>query len=119
MAFIPDALITALPKTDLHLHLDGSMRESTLIELAGQQGVVLPSTTVEGLNELVFKPSYANLGEYLQGFAYTGAVLQDAESLQRAAYELAEDNIAEGVRYIEVRFAPQLHMHHGQGSSKV
>ena len=116
---IPDALIQALPKTDLHLHLDGSMRESTLIELAGQQNITLPSTTVEGLNALVFKPTYANLGEYLQGFAYTGAVLQDAESLERASQELAEDNIAEGVRYIEVRFAPQLHMHQGLSFDEV
>ncbi len=119
MPNIPDALIRALPKTDLHLHLDGSLRETTIIELARQQGVVLPSYTVEGLNALVFKPTYANLGEYLTGFAYTGAVLQDAESLERAARELAEDNIAEGVRYIEVRFAPQLHMHQGMSFDEV
>lgn len=108
---IPDRLIAALPKTDLHVHLDGSLRERTLIELAAERGVKLPSTTVEGLNELVFKQSYASLGEYLQGFAYTTAVLQDPEALERAAYELALDNIAEGVRYVEVRFAPHLHMH--------
>ena len=119
MAAISDSLIRALPKTDLHLHLDGSMREATLIELAKQQNIALPSNTVEGLNALVFKPSYANLGEYLTGFAYTGVVTQDAESLERVALELAEDNIAEGVRYIEVRFAPQLHMHQGQSFDDV
>ncbi len=110
---ITDALIAALPKTDLHLHLDGSMRASTIIEIARENGIALPSETVEGLGELVFKDSYASLAEYLTGFAYTGAVLQTAEALERAAFELAEDNIAEGVRYIEVRFAPQLHMHQG------
>ena len=108
-----NALIQALPKTDLHVHLDGSLREETLIELARDRGVTLPSETVEGLNELVFKASYASLPEYLQGFAYTCAVLQDAEALERTAYELAWDNINEGVRYIEVRFAPQLHVHTG------
>jgi len=106
-------LIRALPKTDLHLHLDGSLREQTLIELAKERGVSLPSETVEGLNELVFRSQYANLAEYLHGFQYTCAVLQDAEALERAAYELAWDNINEGVRYIEVRFAPQLHTHRG------
>jgi adenosine deaminase len=110
---ISDALIRALPKTDLHVHLDGSLRESTLIELARERGVALPSHTVEGLNSLVFKPAYNSLTEYLAGFAYTTAVMQDVESLERTAYELALDNIAEGVRYIEVRFAPQLHMHEG------
>ena len=106
---ITKEFIKKIPKTDLHLHLDGSIRISTLIELAKENGVSLPSYTEEGLKELVFKDKYENLGEYLKGFAYTGAVLQDKSSLERVAYELAIDNLAEGVRYIEVRFAPQLH----------
>jgi len=110
---LSDALLRALPKTDLHLHLDGSLRLPTLMELARERGVALPSTTVEGLTELVFKPRYDSLIEYLHGFAYTCAVLVDPEALERTAYELAWDNIDEGVRYIEVRFAPQLHMHQG------
>ncbi|MFU8780132.1 MAG: adenosine deaminase family protein [Kiritimatiellia bacterium] len=100
-----------IPKSDLHLHLDGSLRIPTLIELAKARGVDLPSYTDEGLLELVFKDRYANLGEYLQGFAYTCAVMRDRESIARIAAELVADNIAEGVRYIEVRFAPQLHVH--------
>lgn len=108
-----DALLKALPKTDLHVHLDGSLRTSSLIELARERGVALPSETVAGLHETVFKSHYANLAEYLEGFAYTGAVLQDAEALERVAYELALDCIDEGVVYTEVRFAPQLHIHDG------
>ncbi len=105
--------LRAIPKTDLHLHLDGSLRLATLIELAREEKVTLPSQTPDGLVETVFKPSYANLDEYLAGFAWTVAVLQRAEHLERVAYELAHDNASEGVRYIEVRFAPQLHMHSG------
>lgn len=116
---ISDALLRALPKTDLHLHLDGSLRLPTLVELAAERGVSLPSQTVEGLEALVFKPRYDSLGEYLQGFAYTCAVLQDVEALERTAWELAWDNIDEGVRYVEVRFAPQLHMHPGLGFDEV
>jgi adenosine deaminase len=108
---ISRAFIEAIPKTDLHLHLDGSLRLSTLIDLAAQANVELPSTTEEGLRELVFKARYADLGEYLTGFAYTCAVLRRKEALERVAFELAEDNLAEGVRYIEVRFAPQLLAH--------
>jgi adenosine deaminase len=100
-------LIQAVPKSDLHVHLDGSMRTATLIELARASGVVLPSYEVEGMHELVFKPVYANLGEYLRGFDYTCAVLQTFEAMERAAFEMAEDAIAQGVRYMEVRFAPQ------------
>ncbi len=110
---LPIDVIRALPKTDLHVHLDGSLREQTLIELAKERKVELPSYTVEGLNELVFRPHYADLVEYLKGFDYTCAVLTDAEALERVAYELAWDNINEGVRYIEVRFAPQLHVRPG------
>jgi adenosine deaminase len=107
---ITPEFIRAIPKSDLHVHLDGSLRLSTLIELAQTHMVELPSYEEDGLRELVFKDRYAGLGEYLQGFAYTCAVLRDSESIERVACELAEDNIAEGVRYIEVRFAPQLHV---------
>lgn len=105
-----DAFIREIPKTDLHVHLDGSLRLSSLIEMAGEDRVRLPSATEEGMRELVFKDSYASLGEYLEGFAYTCAVLRNPEHVERAAYELALDNIAEGVFYIEPRFAPQLLM---------
>ncbi len=110
---LTDALIAALPKTDLHVHLDGSLRVNTLIELARERNVALPSFTAEGMNALVFKPTYSSLGEYLAGFAWTCAVMQDAEALERIAYEFALDNWAEGVRYVEVRFAPQLHQQAG------
>lgn len=112
MSKIPAQFIQKIPKTDLHLHLDGSLRLGSLIEMARTGNIALPSYEEAGLNELVFKPRYANLGEYLAGFAYTVAVLQSAENLERAAYELAEDSFNEGVRYIEVRFAPQLHVAH-------
>jgi adenosine deaminase len=103
-------LLAKLPKSDLHLHLDGSLRLPTLIELAATHGVKLPSSTPEGLLELVFKRAYKNLPEYLRGFEFTVACLQDAESLERVAYELAWDCRRENVFYIEVRFAPQLHV---------
>lgn len=112
-------LLRALPKTDLHVHLDGSLRLSSLIELARERKVALPSQTEAGLNELIFKEKYASLAEYLTGFGYSCAVLQDAEALERAAYELARDNLDEGVYYVEVRFAPQLHMRPGFGYVEV
>ncbi len=108
-----DDLLLKLPKTDLHCHLDGSLRLDTLIDLARERDVQLPSYTREGLRELVFKDHYRDLPDYLHGFAYTCAVLRDAEAIERVAYELAQDCLAEGVCYLEVRFAPQLHAREG------
>jgi adenosine deaminase len=119
MLKITEQFIRKIPKTDLHLHLDGSLRLPTLIEMAKAGEVELPSYEEDGLNELVFKKRYANLGEYLAGFAYTVGVLQTEENLERAAFELAEDSHAEGVRYIEVRFAPQLHITHGTETGNI
>lgn len=105
------ALIAALPKSDLHLHLDGSLRLTTLLELARERKVKLPSRSPEGLLESVFKLAYRNLPEYLRGFEFTVACLQDAEALARTTYELCVDCWAENVLYVEIRFAPQLHAH--------
>lgn len=104
------AYLGQLPKADLHVHLDGSLRFSTLIELAKAAKVVLPSYTEAGLRELVFKPTYASLTEYLTGFVYTNAVLLEPENIERVAYELAIDCAAENICLLEVRFAPQKHL---------
>jgi adenosine deaminase len=108
---ITKEFIEKIPKTDVHLHLDGSVRIETLIELAKEYNVTLPSYTPEGLRETVFKENYESLEDYLKGFAYTCAIMQNEPSLERISYELAVDNQNEGVRYIEIRFAPQLHQH--------
>ena len=116
---ITTAFLAEVPKTDLHVHLDGSLRLGTLIELARLHKVEMPSYTEGGLRETVFKERYASLGEYLKGFKYTVAAMHDAEALERVAAELAEDNQAEGVRYLEVRFAPQLQVRPGLDAVQV
>lgn len=103
-----DAFIKEMPKSDLHLHLDGSLRIPSLIQMAKKLNFELPSFTEEGLRELVFKDTYESLPDYLHGFQYTCSALRDLENIEQAAYELAVDNQNEGVCYIEPRFAPQL-----------
>lgn len=105
---ITEALLRELPKTDLHVHLDGSLRPETLIELARERKVKLPAMSPAGLYKKVFKESYKDLPDYLQGFGYTTAVMRDGEAVERVSYELCRDSQDEGVRYIEIRFAPQL-----------
>jgi adenosine deaminase len=105
-----EATVLKIPKNDLHVHLDGSIRLETIIEISKQEKLDLPSYTVEGLNQTLFKDQYRNLEEYLSTFGYSCAVMQKPEYLEQIAYELAIDNQEEGVRYLEVRFAPQLHI---------
>jgi adenosine deaminase len=103
-------LIHDLPKSDLHLHLDGSVDLATMIQIAKAEKIKLPSYTVDGLNTVLFKDHYASLEEYLTTFGYSCSVMQKPEHLEQISYELVKANIAEGVRYIEVRYAPQLHI---------
>jgi len=103
-------LLLKLPKTDLHCHLDGSMRLRTILDLAEQYKIRLPADNEDDLrNLIVMKDGCASLVDYLKVFDVTLLVLQTDEALERAAFELAEDAARENVRYIEVRFAPILH----------
>lgn len=111
---ITENVLRALPKADLHCHLDGSLRLSTILELAEQQGVRLPSQTPEGLAKAIHMGERCeSLEDYLTAFDVTLSVLQTEESLWRAAYELAMDAAAENVRYLEVRYSPALHQQKG------
>lgn len=103
-----------LPKTDLHVHLDGSLRIRTILELAEEQKVKLPASTPEKLRPFVQKgEDCPSLVEYLKAFDVTLAVMQTYDSLVRTAFELAEDAAKENVRYIEVRYSPILHQQQG------
>jgi adenosine deaminase len=107
-------LLEALPKTDLHCHLDGSMRLSTILELAAAQGVKLPANDEASLAKVIHKGEVCrDLEAYLVAFDVTCSVLQTEAALFRAAYELAIDAAAENVRYLEVRYAPVLHQQRG------
>lgn len=88
---------------DLHRHLDGSLRDATLRELARPLGVEVPP-----LAALQFHTGMG-LGGALQRFATTLAVLQQPAALRRVADECCQDARAEGVTTLELRFAPQLH----------
>ena len=106
--------IQKLPKTDLHVHLDGSLRLGTMLELAEQQGAALPADTPEGLFEALHcGENTGSLVEYLKAFDTTLKVLQTEDALYRVAYELAEDAAEENVRYMEVRYSPMLHTRAG------
>ncbi len=108
-------LLLQLPKTDLHCHLDGSIRVETLLELAEKHKIDLPANDPEGIRKKVVrdKETCSNLDDYLEAFDITLSVLQTPDALTRVSYELLEDCAKENVWYIEVRFSPILHMKKG------
>ncbi len=113
-------IIRGLPKTDLHCHLDGSIRISTLIELAKKRKVELPTTDEEQLKLILQAgPQVKNLKDYLRAFDITLSVMQDDEDIFRVARELCEDAWDDGVWYLEVRFSPILHQQKGLTLTRV
>lgn len=111
---LPLAFFEKLPKTDLHVHLDGSLRLETMFELAEEAGVKLPAQDPAGLKKaLHLGENTGSLVEYLKAFDWTLKVMQNKKALHRVAYELAADAAAENVRYMEVRYSPMLHTREG------
>jgi adenosine deaminase len=106
-------LLEKLPKTDLHVHLDGSLRPETMIELARNYGVEMPKWNADELREYMIVQDARNLVDYLARFDTTLSVMQTEEALERIAYELAEDAARENVRYMEVRYSPVLNSQGG------
>lgn len=102
-----------LAKVELHCHLDGSVRPETMFELLkGNEAV--KELSLEEFKELVMvEEDNDSLIEYLEKFKYPGKVMQEKENLERITYELLEDLNKQNIMYVEIRFAPYLHMEKG------
>lgn len=105
-----DIAIEELPKVSLHDHLDGGARPTTIVELAGDARIELPTTDATALGEWFrTQADSGSLVNYLETFAVTLSVMQTADNLERIAREFVLDLAADGVIYGEVRWAPELH----------
>lgn len=103
-----------MPKVELHLHLDGSVLPQTLVDLAKQQQKSLPTEQISELSAYMTAPEPCeDLNQYLRTFDFVLPFMQTTEALERVAYEIVEQCAEHSVNYVEVRFAPQLHVQQG------
>jgi len=101
------ATLAALPKIDLHRHLEGSLRLTTLRDIARQYNLDLPTNDVEELRPYVQvmndEPNYRN---FLEKFNVLRRFYQSPETISRLAFEVMEDAYQDNVKYLELRFTP-------------
>ena len=116
-AAAPGAALHRLPKAELHLHLDGSLRPETAVDLAAEIG--LPLTLEQARRRMVAPAHCGTQAALLTYFDLPIALLQTRPALRRAAAELVKALAADGVTYAEVRWAPRLHLERGLGVGEV
>jgi adenosine deaminase len=98
----------ALPRIDLHRHMDGNVRIATILELGEQHGIALPGATVETLRPHVQVPGVMpDLVSWLEKLHWMMAVMADVDAVRRVARENVEDAQRDGLDYVELRFSPQ------------
>ena len=110
----PSDWLRAMPKAELHLHLDGSLRPASALELARERGLEDLPANVAGMRDRLVAPRHcADQAELLEAFDLPVALMQDAEALARVTTELVEDVVGDGTVYVEIRWAPSLHLQRG------
>jgi adenosine deaminase len=115
-----DPLMRSMPKVLLHEHLDGGLREQTLLELLRERRLPCPAHDAESLGRWFDRHAHAgSLVRYLEGFGLTLAALASPAALERVAFEAAEDALADGCVLAEFRIAPLLLEPHGLSGDEV
>ena len=105
---------------DLHLHLDGSLSAKAIIKVAQKEGIQIPCYDEEGLNNYLMVPdNCGSLNEYLERFSLPNLVLQSKYGLETCTTDLLERLAKDGLKYVEIRMAPQLSTDQGLTQEKV
>lgn len=101
-----------LPKTELHIHLEGAIRTQTIIDVAQQYGLSLPTYDPAELDKHVkIYDQMQNLDTVLEAFGIFQKSITAPEVVERIAWELFEDAAAQNIKLFEVRFSPDWAFH--------
>ena len=106
----------AIPKAELHVHLEGAMRPRTLLALAKRRGVQLPADDVEGLREWF---RFRDFDHFVEIYITCSKAVRDPEDFQRLLCDFAEDQGRENIRYSEVHFTIGTHWLNGVAIDEV
>jgi adenosine deaminase len=98
--------LRAIPKVELHRHLEGAIRFSTLLEFSKKMGVQIPSEPMQQKKMFLVQEPMQDLASVLNKFWATQAILASEEILARVTFEAIEDASREGIRILELRYAP-------------
>lgn len=105
---------------DLHFHLDGSLSAKSVLEVAKKENILLPTLDVDYLQNLLTVPeNCSSLNEYLERFALPNLVLQSKFGLRTCTLDILERLSLQGIKYVEIRMAPQLSTAHGLTQTEV
>jgi adenosine deaminase len=85
---------------ELHVHLDGSLRPETMLDLVGDEASTCPFPIPARSPEYMLVPDVARIEGYLERFQLGAAVMQDAKAVERIAYKLAEGHARKNGRYV-------------------
>ncbi len=94
----------AIPKIELHLHLEGSVRPSTFVALAQKNGLALPP-----FDDVMELYRYDNLIDFLKIYDLVCRAVRTPDDFHRIAYEALSSAAAGGGRYVEFFFSPHAH----------
>jgi aminodeoxyfutalosine deaminase len=99
-----EALARRMPKAELHIHLEGSVRPATLLELARRNGVALPAENEAGLRDFF---RFRDFPHFIEVYIAVCTCLRTPDDFATIVSELGEDAAVQNVRYLEVHFNPE------------
>ncbi len=99
--------VRAMPKVELHVHLEGTVRPTTLFDLTRKYGISLPVATADDLQEWY---TFRDFEHFAEIFVTICRCLREAEDFTRIVYEYGEDMARQNIRYAEVTWTPYTHI---------